>query len=76
LNISILARPDSIIDGQSVHESQAACRRYLAQEYPIDADVVIGVPDSGLVAAKGYAMESGIPTMTVHQEPLYWQDFY
>ena len=55
------ARPDSIIDGQSVHDSRLLAGRYLAKEYPIDADVVIGVPDSGLVAAKGYAMESGIP---------------
>jgi len=55
------ARPDSIIDGQSVHDARILAGRYLAKENPIDADVVIGVPDSGLVAAKGYAMESGIP---------------
>jgi amidophosphoribosyltransferase len=55
------ARPDSIIDGQSVHDARIMAGRYLAKEHPIDADVVIGVPDSGLVAAKGYAMESGIP---------------
>jgi amidophosphoribosyltransferase len=55
------ARPDSIIDGQSVHDSRMLAGAYLAEEYPIDADVVIGVPDSGLVAAKGYALSSGIP---------------
>jgi amidophosphoribosyltransferase len=55
------ARPDSIIDGQSVHDSRMLAGKYLAEEYPIDADVVIGVPDSGLVAAKGYALASGIP---------------
>jgi amidophosphoribosyltransferase len=55
------ARPDSIIDGQSVHDSRMLAGAYLAREYPIDADVVIGVPDSGLVAAKGYALASGIP---------------
>lgn len=55
------ARPDSVIDGQSVHASRILTGRYLAKEHPIDADVVIGVPDSGLHAAKGYALESGIP---------------
>ena len=55
------ARPDSIIDGQSVHDARILAGRYLAKEHPVEADVVIGVPDSGLNAAKGYAMESGIP---------------
>ena len=55
------ARPDSVIDGQSVHASRILTGRYLAKEHPIDADVIIGVPDSGLHAAKGYALESGIP---------------
>ena len=55
------ARPDSIIDGQSVYDARINAGRYLADEYPIDADVVIGVPDSGLVAAKGYSIASGIP---------------
>ena len=55
------ARPDSIIDGQSVYDARITAGRYLAQEYPIDADVVIGVPDTGLVAAKGYSLETGIP---------------
>lgn len=55
------ARPDSIIDGQSVHDARILAGRYLAKEHPLEADVVIGVPDSGLNAAKGYALESGIP---------------
>ena len=55
------ARPDSIIDGQSVHAARILAGRCLAKEHPIDADVIIGVPDSGLHAAKGYALESGIP---------------
>ncbi len=55
------SRPDSIIDSQSVHDSRMLAGAYLAEEYPINADVVVGVPDSGLVAAKGYALASGIP---------------
>lgn len=55
------ARPDSIIEGQAVHDSRMLAGKYLAQEYPADADVVIGVPDSGLSAAMGYANELGIP---------------
>ena len=55
------ARPDSVICGQSVHEARRNAGRLLAREHPADADVVIGVPDSGLDAAMGYAEESGIP---------------
>lgn len=55
------ARPDSVIEGTSVHEARVRAGQYLAKENPIDADVVIGVPDSGLDAAIGYARESGIP---------------
>ena len=55
------ARPDSIIDGQSVYDARILAGRFLAREYPIDADVVIGVPETGLVAAKGYSLETGIP---------------
>lgn len=55
------ARPDSTIVGQSVHESRMLAGAYLAKEYPVDADVVIGVPDSGISAAMGYAESSGIP---------------
>ncbi len=55
------ARPDSVIEGQSVHEARRLAGAYLAKEYPVEADLVIGVPDSGLDAAMGYADESGIP---------------
>lgn len=55
------ARPDSVIDGQSVHRARLNAGRFLAKESPADADVVIGVPDSGLDAALGYSYESGIP---------------
>ena len=55
------ARPDSVLDGASVHTARLNAGRFLAQEHPVDADVVIGVPDSGLDAALGYSRESGIP---------------
>ncbi|MCQ2613143.1 MAG: amidophosphoribosyltransferase [Treponemataceae bacterium] len=55
------ARPDSVIDGISVHQSRVKAGRILAKEHPVEADVVIGVPDSGLDAALGYSEESGIP---------------
>ncbi len=55
------ARPDSRIDGLSVHTARYESGKRLAMEYPCDADAVIGVPDSGLDAALGFAKESGIP---------------
>ena len=55
------ARSDSVIDGVSVHEARMRAGEFLAQEHPVDADVVIGVPDSGIDAALGYAKKSGIP---------------
>lgn len=55
------ARPDSIIDGQSTNDSRELAGRLLAKDFPVEADVVIGVPDSGLCAAMGFAKESGIP---------------
>ena len=55
------ARPDSVIGGQGVHEARLEAGRLLARQNPVDADVVIGVPDSGLDAALGYCQESGIP---------------
>lgn len=55
------ARPDSIIDGLSVYAARFNMGAALAQEYPVRADVVCGVPDSGLEAAMGYSAESGIP---------------
>lgn len=54
------ARPDSIIDGYPVHEARVEMGKYLAKKYPVDADVVISVPDSGNDAAIGYARQSGI----------------
>ena len=55
------ARPDSIIDGCSVHEARLRAGKFLAQQHPVEADVVIGVPDSGIDGAIGYSEESGIP---------------
>jgi amidophosphoribosyltransferase len=55
------ARPDSNIDGRSVYRVREALGRMLAREHPIDADVVVPVPDSGTPAAIGFARESGIP---------------
>lgn len=55
------ARPDSVIDGASVHEARKRAGAYLALEHPVQADMVIGVPDSGLDAAIGYSKQSGIP---------------
>ena len=55
------ARPDSVIGGVSVHEARRRAGALLARAHKVDADVVVGVPDSGLDAAIGYAQESGIP---------------
>ena len=55
------ARPDSVIDGVSVHGAHIRAGKILAKTHPVDADVVIGVPDSGLDAALGFSRESGIP---------------
>lgn len=55
------ARPDSVIDGVSVHEARVRAGSLLAMEHPVQADVVVGVPDSGLDAAVGYSRQSGIP---------------
>lgn len=55
------ARPDSVLDGNSVCLARQRAGEYLAQEHPVEADVVVGVPDSGLDAAIGYAHASGIP---------------
>ena len=55
------ARPDSVIDDVSVYEARLRAGRLLAKHHPVDADVVIGVPDSGLDAALGFSQESGIP---------------
>jgi amidophosphoribosyltransferase len=55
------ARPDSVMDGRSIYLARHECGRNLAKEQPAAADVVIAVPDSGNVAAMGYAEQSGIP---------------
>ena len=55
------ARPDSVIDGISVHEARKEAGKLLARRHPVEADIVVGVPDSGMDAALGYAEESGIP---------------
>lgn len=55
------ARPDSIIHGVTVHNARKQMGRLLAREHPVDADMVIGVPNSSLSAASGYAEESGLP---------------
>jgi amidophosphoribosyltransferase len=55
------ARPDSVVEGQSVYEARKRIGRELAREAPVDADIVVPVPDSGVPAALGYAAESGLP---------------
>jgi len=55
------ARPDSTIDGKNVYEMRVKMGEKLAQEDPVEADIVLPVPDSGIAAALGYAKESGIP---------------
>jgi amidophosphoribosyltransferase len=55
------ARPDSTIFGKTVYEVRKEFGRVLAREYPVDADLVIPIPDSGVPAAIGYAEESGLP---------------
>lgn len=55
------ARPDSVIDGSCVHTARLRAGAFLALEHPVQADVVIGVPDSGIDAALGYSKQSGIP---------------
>lgn len=56
-----LARPDSTISGRSVHATRVDIGRRLAQEHPVEADLVIPVPESGTPAAVGYAQGSGVP---------------
>ena len=55
------ARMDSVIDNVNVYHARIVAGKALAESYPVDADLVVGVPDSGLVAAKGYSEQSGIP---------------
>lgn len=65
------ARPDSHIDGVSVYASRIRAGRFLAMDSPVDADLVVGVPESGNAAALGYAMESGIPYGTAFVKNSY-----
>ena len=65
------ARPDSHIDGVSVYGSRNKAGRFLAMDSPVEADIVVGVPESGNAAAMGYAMESGIPYGTAFVKNSY-----
>ena len=65
------ARPDSNFDGGSVYHSRIMAGRFLAMDSPVEADVVVGVPESGNAAAMGYAMESGIPYGTAFVKNSY-----
>ncbi|NLL56683.1 MAG: amidophosphoribosyltransferase [Clostridiales bacterium] len=55
------ARPDSVMDGVSVHEARIRAGEFLSTELPVDADIIVGVPDSGIDAAIGYSRSSKIP---------------
>ena len=61
MELVYFARPDSEIEGMNVHKFRKNCGRYLAQLAPVEADLVMGVPDSSISGAIGYAEESGIP---------------
>ena len=65
------ARPDSHIDGVSVYASRIKAGRFLAMDSPVDADLVVGVPESGNAAALGYSLESGIPYGTAFVKNSY-----
>lgn len=65
------ARPDSILDEMSVYESRLIAGRCLAKDHPVEADVVVGVPESGNAAALGYSLESGIPYGTAFVKNSY-----
>ena len=65
------ARPDSILEGMSVHEFREKTGRWLARQNPVDADIVAAVPDSGVDAALGYSKESKIPYDLVFTKSKY-----
>ena len=65
------ARPDSVLDGVSVYHSRIYAGRCLAKDSPVEADLVVGVPESGNAAALGYSMESGIPYGTAFVKNTY-----
>lgn len=55
------ARPDSVVEGKNVYNARFLAGEILAKEHPVEADIVVAVPDSGIAAANGYSKESGIP---------------
>ena len=65
------SRPDSYFDGVSVYQARIQAGRFLAMDSPVDADLVVGVPESGNCAAMGYAMQSGIPYGTAFVKNAY-----
>lgn len=65
------SRPDSYIDGVSVYNSRILAGKYLAMDSPVEADMVVGVPESGNCAAMGYALQSGIPYGTAFVKNAY-----
>lgn len=65
------ARPDSYIDGVSVYNSRILAGRFLAMDSPVEADLVVGVPESGNCAALGYSLQSGIPYGTAFVKNAY-----
>ena len=65
------ARPDSHIDGISVYSSRIQAGKYLAMDSPVEADLVVGVPESGNAAALGYSLQSGIPYGTAFVKNSY-----
>lgn len=70
------ARTDSTLDGVNVYHARITAGKALAQSYPVEADLVVGVPDSGLVAAKGYSEQSGIPCgMAFHKNSYVGRTF-
>ena len=65
------ARPDSILDGRSVYEARKQSGRILAKNYPVAADIVSGVPDSAVIAARGFSEVSGIPYVEALEKNRY-----
>ena len=65
------SRPDSYIDGVSVYNSRILAGKYLAMDSPVEADMVVGVPESGNCAAMGYSLQSGIPYGTAFVKNAY-----
>ena len=59
-----LARPDSRLYGQELHDARVRMGELLAEQAPVAADMVVGVPDSGMPAAEGYSRRSGVPSAT------------